>query len=142
LLGTGRWNVSGQINMVKTIDPVVFFGGVGYVKSLEQDGIDLGNQYLYQFGTGFSLNDRVSLDIQAFGASVRRTELNGEEISGTGVDSINLQFGATALVGNNLFIAPTVSAGLTDDAPDAAVGIDLVYQIQRLFPLPFLHKAD
>jgi FimV-like protein len=134
----GQWNVGSQINMVKTIDPVTFFGGVGYTTSLEQDGNDLGNQYLYQFGTGFSLNDRVSLDVQVFGAAVERRERNGKEISGSSADIISLQFGATTLVSNNVFIEPVVGVGLTEDATDAVVGINVVYQVQRQFPLPFL----
>jgi hypothetical protein len=142
LLGTGSWNVGGLITLVKTIDPVVFFGGLGYTKTLEQDGFNPGDQILYKFGTGFSLNDRVSFNAQVVGAAAGRDKLEGRTLSGSGLDVIGLQFGATALVGNNLFIEPVVSAGLTDDAEDAVVGINLLYRFEQLYPLPFLARED
>ena len=33
-LGTGHWNVGTGVSLVKTIDPVVFFGSLGYTWTL------------------------------------------------------------------------------------------------------------
>ena len=35
-LGTGHWDVGTGVSLVKTIDPVVFFGSLGYTWTLEQ----------------------------------------------------------------------------------------------------------
>lgn len=51
-LGTGNWNVGGAITLVKTIDPVVFFGGLGYTATLESEGFDPGDQIPYSLGMG------------------------------------------------------------------------------------------
>ena len=40
LLGTGYWTVGGGITLVKTLDPVVFFGRLGYTYTLERGGLD------------------------------------------------------------------------------------------------------
>ena len=60
LLGSGHWNVGGGIRFVRTIDPAVFFASLGYTVTLEHNDRNPGNQFNYQFGMGFSLNDRVS----------------------------------------------------------------------------------
>jgi len=138
LLGSGDWSVSGGSTLVKTIDPVVFFGGLGYTKTFEQNGIDNGDEISYLSGIAFSLNDRVSISAQVNGATVKATEINSEEVDDSSLDILSLQLGTTALVGNSLFIEPLVNIGLTDDASDAAVGLNFVYQFRQLFPIPFL----
>ena len=80
-LGTGHWNVGTGVSLVKTIDPVVFFGSLGYTWALEEEDVDLGrsisgdvdpgDHILYSIGMGFSLNDRVSLSMATAGAAIR-----------------------------------------------------------------------
>jgi len=38
LLGTGTWSLGGGVTLVKTLDPVVFFGRVGYTYTFEHEG--------------------------------------------------------------------------------------------------------
>ena len=59
-LGSGHWDVGGGLTLVKTIDPVVLFGSLGYTATLENGGRDPGDQIDYSLGMGFSLNDRTS----------------------------------------------------------------------------------
>jgi hypothetical protein len=128
LLGTGHWNVGGSIALVKTFDPVVFFGRLGYTATLEREGRDPGDEVFYQLGIGYSLNERVSLSTQLIGAVVGHTELDGATLRRSNLDIISLQFGVTALVTRRLFIEPVVGVGLSKDAPDAVVGINLLYR--------------
>jgi hypothetical protein len=131
LLGSGHWNVGGGITLVKTIDPVVFFGRLGYSGTLEREGRDPGDQLLYELGMGFSLNDRVSFSMRVDGAAVGRFAVNGREIPGSSLDILSLQFTVTTRVARNWFIEPLVSVGLTDDAADAVAGVNLVYRVWR-----------
>jgi hypothetical protein len=128
LLGTGHWNVGGGITLVKTLDPVVFFGRLGYTYTLEQKGRDPGDEISYSIGMGFSLNDRVSFNMQAIGAYVGRTERDGEKIPGSSLEIFSLQFGVTVLVTRYLFVEPVVNFGLTDDAVDVVVGVNVPFQ--------------
>jgi Putative MetA-pathway of phenol degradation len=131
LLGTGNWNVGGGVTLVKTLDPVVFFGRLGYTATLERKGRNPGDQIRYLLGMGFSLNDRVSFNMRTSGAIVGRLEVDGREIPGSSLDIINLEFFVTTRATRRLFIEPVVSLGLTNDAPDVVAGVNLVYQFLR-----------
>lgn len=128
LLGTGHWNVGGGVTLVKTLDPVVFFGRLGYTATLERDGRDPGDEITYLLGMGFSLNERVSFNMRLGGAVVGRTRLDGREISGSSRDIMSLLFAVTTRATRHLFVEPVVSLGLTEDAPDVVAGINLVYR--------------
>jgi len=126
LLGTGFWQLGGGVSLVKTLDPVVFFGRLGYSAVLERDGIDPGDQFAYLLGSGFSLNDRVSLSSRVSGIVAGRTQLNGGKIPGSNVDAISMQFAVTTRVTRRIYVEPFVSFGLTEDATDAIVGVSIV----------------
>ncbi len=148
-LGTGFWHVGTGVSLVKTIDPVVFFGSLGYTWALEEEDVDLGrsisgdvdpgDHILYSIGMGFSLNDRVSLSMGMVGAVTSRTEINGGEISVSGLEINSLQFSTTVQLAKRLYLEPVVGFGLTDEAPDFLVGINVPFGLEGRFPLPFFH---
>lgn len=138
-LGTGFWNVGAGVTLLKTIDPVVFFGSVGYTSVLEQREIDPGDQVAYSIGTGFSLNDRVSFLGTVVGGAVLRTEVDGREIVGSAQDIASAQLSATIQLTKHLFVEPFVAFGLTDDAADFVVGFTIPYRFGERFPIPFFH---
>jgi hypothetical protein len=128
LLGTGHWNVGGSIALIKTLDPVVFFGRLGYSATLEREGRNPGDEIFYQLGIGYSLNDRVSLSTQLIGAVIGHTELDDTTVRRSDLDILSLQLGVTVLVTRKLFVEPVVNFGLSEDAPDVIVGLNLVYR--------------
>lgn len=146
-LGSGFWNVGTGVSLVKTIDPVVFFGSLGYTWTLKQRDVDPGDQIPYSIGMGFSLNDRVSLSMAMAGSAIRHTELtkiNGNEIggagfggAGSGLDINSFQFTATVQLAKRMYLEPFVGFGLTDEAPDFLVGINVPVGLEGRFPLPF-----
>jgi outer membrane putative beta-barrel porin/alpha-amylase len=125
LLGTGHWNVGGSIALVKTLDPVVFFGRLGYTATLERDGRDPGDEVFYQLGIGYSLNDRVSLSTQLV---VGHSKQDDTTIRRSDLDILSLQLGVTVLVTKRMFVEPVVNLGLSEDAPDVIAGINLIYR--------------
>jgi hypothetical protein len=142
-LGTGDWYVGTGVSLVKTIDPVVLFGSLGYtwtLGTLELAGgdFDPGDQIRYSIGMGFSLNDRVSFSMAMAGAAIRRNELNGREISGSGLDVNSLQFATTVQMAKRVYLEPFVDFGLTDEASDFLVGVNVPFGLEGRFPLPFL----
>jgi hypothetical protein len=140
LIGTGNWNLGAGITLVKTIDPVVLFGRVGYTWTLDsrEDVIsDIGPTRVtrspgdvieYRAGLGFSLNDRVSFNFAVDGAYVGSTKLDGREQRDSSLELLTLSLSTTVLVTNRLFVEPLVGVGLTDDAFDTFVGIRLPYR--------------
>jgi len=148
-LGTGFWNVGTGVSLVKTIDHVVVFGSLGYTWTLEEGDVDLGSSIsgdvdpgdhiLYAVGTGVSLNDRVSFSMAMAGAAIRRTEVNGSEIRGSGLDINSLQFTTTVQLAKRVYLEPFVGFGLTDEAADFSVGVSVPFGLEGRFPLPFFH---
>lgn len=140
-LGTGNWNVGTTITLLKTIDPVVFFGSLGYTATLEDDGVNPGDQIPYSAGLGFSLNDRVSFSTTLNGLAVRRRSGPDPQDPSSGSADINLlQFATTVQLMPGLFIEPFTAFGLTEESPDFIVGISVPYQLPGRFPLPFVSE--
>jgi Putative MetA-pathway of phenol degradation len=129
-LGTGHWNVGGSISLVKTLDPVVLFGRVGYTATLASGGRDPGDEVFYQLGVGYSLNDRVSLSTQLIGAVIGHSSGDDDDttVRRSNLNILSLQLSVTALVTKRLYVEPTVNFGLSDDAPDVIAGVRLIFQ--------------
>ena len=125
LLGTGEWAVGGGVTLVKTLDPVVLFGRVGYTHRFG----DLGDVFSASMGMGFSLNDRVSFNMQVLGAYVEGSTIDATTLGDdSSLEIISLQFAVTVLVSGRLFVEPVVNFGLSDDAVDVVVGVNMPFQ--------------
>ena len=74
--------MGGGITLLKTIDPVVFFGRIGYVNNFASQSRNLGNIFEYRLGMGFSLNDKVSFNIQLTGSNIAPSSVMGLDTSG------------------------------------------------------------
>jgi hypothetical protein len=129
LLGTGQYTAGGAFTLLKTIDPVVLFAGLGYTTILARSDLGSGDIIDYRAGMGYSLNDRVSFNIQATGSLIRRpAPLLGVLSPTSRFEIVNLLFTTTILVTKRLFMEPLVGVGLTDDAFDATLGFRLAYR--------------
>ena len=137
-LGAGYWSMKGGVSLVKTIDPVVFFGSFGYAAAFEERGVDLSDTISYSVGAGYSMNDRVSFSSSLSGSLTGRIERNGTKIPGSSMDSHSLQFSTTIQLDKRLSVEPFVGFGLTKDASDFVVGLRFPYRFGEKFPLPFL----
>ena len=88
---------------------------------------------------GFSLNDRVSFNIQLTGAYIEPSKFNGVGVSGATagagpvvfstrhIEIMNLFFTTTVLVTKNLFVEPLVGVALTDQS-FTVVGLRVPYR--------------
>jgi hypothetical protein len=137
LIGTGNWNAGGGVTLLKTLDPVVLFGRIGYSYTFASKTLDLGNSIDYRIGLGFSLNDKVSFNIQLTGAYIGRSKveavapsggIGGILLAGRTLEIANLLFTTTVLITDRLFIEPVVGIGITEQAFDGIFGIRLPYR--------------
>ncbi len=131
-LGNGFWAVSGSLLWVQTrYDPVVVFYGFGARYQFEHRyrGIEFepGTEYNYTLGTGFAVNERVTLSAQFFGAYIEEIKANGERVRGTSQEPMNLRLAATLAKPKNRLVEPFLIFGLTDDAIAANFGITWTY---------------
>lgn len=136
-LGTDFWNIGGSVSLVKTIDPVVLFGSLGYNAVLKEGKTDPGDQIPYSLGMGFSLNDRVSFSTSLNGAAILRSSRGGREIPGSGRDIHSLNLAVTVQVAKGLFVEPFVNFGLSEEATDFFAGVNVPYRFDERYPLPF-----
>lgn len=125
-LGQGFWAMSGSLLFVHRYDPVIVFygGGIRHLFEREFDGVlfSPGEQILYQFGVGFSVNDRVTFSTAFQGFYITNTQLDNETIDGTNLEPISLRFAVT-IARNCRIIEPFVAIGATHSAPAANFGL-------------------
>jgi len=142
LKGTGNWNVGGGITLLKSLDPVVFFGRVGYTHNFSSESRDLGDIVDYRLGMGFSLNERVSFNIQLTGAYIQPSKImtlqsGGEPgslsalspavVSTRHAEVMNVFFTTTVMITNKLFIEPLIGIGLTEQS-FTIIGVRIPYR--------------
>lgn len=125
-IGSGFWNISGGVNMVKSFDPVVVFGGVSYThyfeRGLQIGSVQPGEQFNYSFGMGMAVNDSVVLSSQFLGALQTYTYINDERLPNSLLEPMSMRFGLTHVLGRDRYLEPYVIFGLTSDASDAQIG--------------------
>jgi hypothetical protein len=140
LTGTGTWNAGGGVTVIKTIDPVVLFGRIGYTHTFGSETRNLGNIMDYRIGMGFSLNDRVSFNIQLTAAHIGPGQIQGFTLAGGAggagpiffstrrVEMMNIVFTSTVLVTKKLFIEPFIGVGLTEQS-FTIIGLRIPYRV-------------
>lgn len=125
-LGSGFWSISSNLNAVKSYDPVVIFGGVGYRHEFENefDGLTItpGEAFTYSFGMGLSLNDDIAVSAELSGEFRTLSLVDDLGIPNSTSEPILLQFSITRRVCQDRSVQPFVAFGLTDDAPDVFLG--------------------
>lgn len=133
------------LSALKRVDPLALFGGVAYThafaKNVVADGlfgeapfagrIDPGDAWSYRFGVSLAATPDITLDAAlsgAFvdGARVRSDAAGSFTLAKSTVALINL--GAGFLLGRNLSLLVSASAGVTDDAPDFVFSTSLPYR--------------
>ena len=131
-LGNGFWSIAGNLTWVQTrYDPVIVYYGLGVRQQFAHEyvGIDFqpGTEYDYTLGTGFAVNERVTLSAQFFGAYINELKADGRRLVGTNQEPMSLRFAATLAKPCNRIVEPFVTFGLTEDAVAANFGITWTY---------------
>jgi hypothetical protein len=150
--GSGFWSVNPSITAIFPSDPVVFFGNLGYLYTLEDDkgsytvgsgeslkqlnygDVDPGDAIRLNFGMGASLNDRssFSLSYQLDKFSETRIELAPvPDIQGSDVTVGRLLVGYSLRMGSGAPLNVSVGIGVTDDAPDSALTVRVPFTVYK-----------
>ncbi|MGH8475408.1 MAG: hypothetical protein ACRER2_06490 [Methylococcales bacterium] len=148
--GTGQWAVAGGINLIKSFDPVILFGGIRYEYDIfdRRGGIKFGpwSNLGYNWGLGFAVNDRVTLIGQFQGNYLSQRSFSGTAVGGTAVGGTSvlgrnileqtidgaviperelalLSGGFTYKIARNQYIEPSITFGINDVSPDFIIGL-------------------
>lgn len=130
-LGSGFNALSASLTAVSVLDPVVFFGGLSYTRTLEDRKAGLriapGDSYGLQFGTALALNLDTSINFAFSQQFSRRTEVNGYELPGSYVNTGTLSIGLSRVLMSGTSFDSSIVIGLSEDSPD----------LQLAFSMPF-----
>ena len=126
-LGQGFWAGYWNVLAIHTYDPVVVFYGVGsrhfFTKDIQDTPAKPGDQYIYQFGTGFAVNERITFSTTFFGYYITDAWVNNRVVDGTILEPMYLPFAVTITRCNKRIIEPYAIIGMTDTSANAQVGI-------------------
>ena len=120
LFGSGHWALAASLQWVRTADPLVLFGGIGYLHQFSRHAngqkYEPGPGLQYSMGLGFSVNDDVSLSGRFAGLLQGNWDVDGETVEGSSYEPMTLRVAATMRCRRNTYIEPEVTFGLNDDA--------------------------
>lgn len=130
-LGSGFDALSASLTAVSVLDPVVFFGGLSYTRTLaeEKSGLRIapGDAFGLQFGTALALNLDTSINFAFAQQFTRRTEVNGRELPGSYINTGTLSIGLSRVLMSGTSFDTSLVIGLSEDSPD----------LQLAFAMPF-----
>ena len=144
--GTGFWNVTAGLSVLKTYDPVVLFGSLSYTYNIARSFSDISSVIgqtqpatvkigdVVQFGGGaalaFSDKDSASVSYTMALEPESQTKASGSSYSkvpGSETTAAALTFGLNHVVNKHLTINGSVSVGLTPDTPNFVIGVRFPY---------------
>ncbi|WP_206952986.1 hypothetical protein [Trinickia acidisoli] len=144
--GTGFWNFTAGVSVLKTYDPVVLFGSLSYTYNLARSFSDISSVEgqtepakvklgdIIQWGAGvalaFSEKDSASVSYTMAIEPESETQAPGQgwqKVPGSETVAAAVNFGLNHVVNKHLTINGSVSIGLTPDAPNFVVGVRFPY---------------
>ena len=146
--GNGLWQANIGLSAVKSADPAILFGNIGYVRSFKRsfDDIDanpdtvnpgevvLGDSYYFGAGIAFAFNERTSLSISfsdrmSARASTRYKNGKWMKIIGSDGNAGTLNLGVTYALTSKATFVSMLGIGLTPDAPDFSLAFKVPYML-------------
>ena len=134
-LGSGFWSVGTGLTTVKVSDPAVLFGGVNYTYNFPRDvqgaiitgHVIPGNSIGYTLGMAFSLNYQLTLNFQVEHTFTFKTKIDQILLNDSSLNDARLTIGATWAYSKNNNLNLSISAGLTEDAPDLLIKVSIPF---------------
>jgi hypothetical protein len=139
--GSGIWSATFGVSALRTYDPVVVFGSLGFTynrpttfddisavqNNVQAAKIILGNTYQVSAGMALALNDRSSMSLAystAF-STATKTQITGhgpQTVAGSTSHSSVLSIGVGYVLNDNYTLNSVLNIGLTPDAPNYVFG--------------------
>jgi len=146
--GNGLWSATLGLSAVKTTDPAILFGNIGYVRSFARDfddldnnpstvnpgRVQLGDAFYFGAGVAFAFNERTSLSI-SFSDRLNaraRTRYDGGEwmkLIGSDANAATMSLGVTHAMTPSATFVGVLGIGLTPDAPDFNLTVKVPYAL-------------
>ncbi|MEZ0471305.1 hypothetical protein AB6713_05780 [Luteimonas sp. B3_2_R+30] len=146
--GNGVWQATVGLSAVKTTDPAILFGNIGYVHSfagsfddldnnpdtVNPGEVQLGRAFYFGAGVAFAFNERTSLSISLsdrLNARARTRYENADwiKVIGSDANAATFNLGVTHALNANTTLVGLLGIGLTPDAPDFNLTFKVPYML-------------
>ncbi|GAB2511676.1 transporter [Lysobacter humi (ex Lee et al. 2017)] len=140
--GTGVWSATANVSVLRTYDPVILFGNLGYthhrtegfddispvVGTVSPADVSLGHILQLSGGLAIALNDRAAVSFSAATAMQAATHIQAPgqpeaRVPGSSSNSTTLNIGASYVLPSGWSFNGQAAAGLTPDAPNFVFGV-------------------
>lgn len=146
--GNGVWQANIGMSFVKTTDPAIIFGNIGYTRSFTGsfDDLDnspdtvnpgkvrLGDAYSFGAGVAFAFNERTSFSMSVSARLAARARLRYEgaewtKVIGSDATAAMFNLGVTHALTKRATVVGMLGIGLTPDAPDFSLSFKVPYSL-------------
>ena len=128
----GAWAVRAGMQMFKTVDPLLLFGGFSfeYAFPFEQSGISFrpGRRINYNAGLSFALSERSTLGFTFIGSYTSALRANATSYRGTSSEAGMLRISLVQRLAPSLWLEPSLGLGLVAESPNFQLGLGLRYR--------------
>ncbi|TZF87266.1 transporter [Cognatilysobacter lacus] len=141
--GSGLWSVTGNVSVLRTYDPVILFGNVGYtwnrpgnfddispvLTAVAPARVSLGQVFQLSGGVAIALNDRaaISLSVATAMQAATHTRAPGDpkdsRVPGSSSNSTALNIGSSYVLPSGWTFSGQLAAGLTPDSPNYVIAL-------------------
>lgn len=133
-LGTGRWRLGVGLTAIRSYDPAIVFGGIGYEANFDETlsnvEVSGGNRFTYNFGVGFGVNEQLTLSGFIIGEVRDELKFDGVKSLGTDIEPISLRATTTYRAAKRHVLEPAVQFGLTESAPDVELRLAYIFKFR------------
>lgn len=146
--GNGVWQGNIGLSMVKTADPAILFGNIGYIRSrrasfddldsnpdtVNPGDVQLGQAWYAGAGVAFAFNERTSMSLSWSGrfagrASTRYRGGDWVKVIGSDANASTLNLGVTYAINRRATLVTQLALGMSPDAPDYALTVKIPYAL-------------
>ncbi len=140
--GSGLWNATLALSVLRSYDPVILFGNLGYsynaprrfgdispvLGQIQPARVELGNPVLLSGGVAIALNDRAALSFSVASSIAGATHIVGEDgerqrVAGSSTNTTTFNVGASYVLPSLWTVNGQLTMGLTPDAPNFMFGM-------------------
>lgn len=134
--GTGHWAVEPYVTLIKTADPAVLFGTLGYYyhskRHIKTSGgtqeVDPSDSFNFSFGLAYALNEKLALSTAFDQKIYNRMQIDGVKYDDTNPVLANLRFGISYVFSKRASVNLGLSIGLTEDSPDFQITLNIPFR--------------
>lgn len=124
---TGSWGARTNLQVYKTVDPLILFFGVGadYIAPFSKLAYQVDTQvrFNYNLGMSFAVSEKTTLGFSISGAYQPNLRVNGRQVAQSSSEPIVARLTLIQRIYKDYYLEPTVAVGITKDVPDVALGL-------------------